>query len=517
MSFSRREFFTFSMVAGVLAVAGSMLGEVPGVGVKGPTLRTSSELAPRSKARPDAPNILFILAEDIGTELSCYPENWAASLVRTPHIDRLAREGVRFSHSFTTAPVCSASRSALMTGMYQTSIGAHNHRTWPSDKRPLPAGVVTITDYFRAAGYFTCNVNQGKPKDPATGEKLPTGGRGSGKTDLNFEVDRLFDGTDWNQRASNQPFFAQLTIQESHKGIGWPLARRSPERVPQLVDPASIPIPPYYPDHPIVRDEMANYLDAIMLLDSYVGDVLARLEREELLANTIVVFLGDNGQCLARGKQFLYDGGIHVPFIIRWPDQRHAGTVDAQLVSGIDVSATLLGLAGITPNATMQGRDCLAADSAPREHIFAARDRMDVSTDRMRAVRSRRWKYIKNYFPQIPYQQHNAYKEKNYPTWNLLKEMQRAGTLNRVQAQFAGERKPIEELYDLAADPHEIANLALDSRHAATLKELRGIVSAWERESGDQGGTIEDPLNIYLGYWGHLPEDAPTSKPNYDN
>lgn len=462
-------------------------------------------------ADPARPNILFILAEDIGPQLACYGE----PLVRTPHLDTLAARGVRYTQAFTTAPVCSTSRSAYMTGMYQTTIGAHQHRTWDWNKRPLPEGVRTLPDYFRSAGYFTANLSagpDGKAKKGATGGLRITGAAGSGKTDLNFQISgKLFDGNDWKQRAPGQPFFAQITIQESHKGDGWTLARSKDSPVGH-VDADKVKLPPYYPDHPIAREEYANYLDAISLMDSYVGQVIARLEREGLAKNTIIVFSGDNGACLFRSKQFLYDGGIHVPLLIAWPDGRRAGTVDRQLISSIDVSAAMLGFAGIQPHAVFQGRNFLAPGATPRDHIFAARDRMDASTDRMRAVRTGQFKYIRNYFPAIPYQQFNAYKEKQYPTWNLVKELGRAGKLGPEAALFAAERKPIEELFDLAADPHEVRNLANDPAHAATLRKLRGLVDQWVIESRDQGRVIEDPLDIFKGYNGRLPDEAESRK-----
>lgn len=457
------------------------------------------------------PNILFILAEDIGKNLSCYGE----PLVSTPNLDRLAARGVRYNNAFTTAPVCSASRSAIMTGMYQTSIGAHNHRTWQWNKQPLPAGVRTITDYFREAGYFTVNVapGAGKAKKASTsGVPGITGSSGTGKTDFNFLTDGPpFDGFDWNQRKPGQPFFAQLTINESHKGPGWTFARSNNSPVGH-VEAAKIKLPPYYPDHPIAREEYANYLDAIQLMDHYVGEVLARLENDGLAGNTIVVFIGDNGQCLFRSKQFLYDGGISIPLLIAWPDRRRAGTTDDQMVSSIDISAALLGFAGVKPTAVMQGRDFLAPGLTPRSYIFAARDRMDESTDRMRAVRTPEWKYIRNYFPAIPYMQRNAYKEKQYPTWNLVKQLAKEGKLTPEAALFAADRKPIEELFDLKADPHEVKNLAGDPAYVAKLRELRALVDHWVVESADKGGAMEDPLDIYKGYNGRLPEQTEPAK-----
>jgi N-sulfoglucosamine sulfohydrolase len=449
-----------------------------------------------ASAAPGSPNILFILAEDIGPDLSCY----GTPLIRTPNLDALAARGVRYQNCFTTAPVCSASRSALMTGMYQTSIGAHNHRTWQWNKKPLPPGVRTMTDYFRDAGYFTCNLSPGPRDREQKGPKQATGASGAGKTDFNFIVEKPFDGNDWNQRASGQPFFAQITITESHKGPGWPLARQV--LGDRRIDPAKLKLPPYYPDHPAARDEYANYLDAIMLVDGFVGELLARLEKDGLAQNTIIVFIGDNGQCLFRSKQFLYDGGIHIPLLIAWPDKRRAGQVDERLVSGIDLTAAMLGIAGIKPNAVMQGRNFLDPAVPPRDQIFAARDRMDVSTDRMRAVRTARFKYIRNYLPAIPYMQYNAYKEAQYPTWNLVKQLAKEGKLTSEAALFAAERKPIEELFDLTNDPHEVKNLAADPQYAETLKQMRASLDEWVVSSGDQGWIMEDPLDIARGYAG---------------
>jgi len=454
------------------------------------------------------PNVLFILAEDIGKHLACYGE----PLVQTPNLDKLAARGVRYTNAFTTAPVCSASRSAMMTGMYQTSISAHQHRTWQWNKKPLPPGVRTITDYFRDAGYYTANLAAGAGKAAKRAAGGLTGSAGAGKTDFNFLTDGPpFDGHDWNQRKEGQPFFAQITINESHKGPGWTFARSKDAPLPH-VDASKVKLPPYYPDHPVAREEYANYLDAIELMDSYVGEVLARLEKDGLAQNTIVVFIGDNGQCLFRSKQFLYDGGISIPLLIAWPDRRRAGEVDQQMVSSIDISAAMLGFAGVKPNATMQGRDFLAAGATPRAHIFAARDRMDASTDRMRAVRTPQWKYIRNYFPGIPYMQRNAYKENQYPTWNLVKQLGKEGKLTPEAALFAADRKPVEELFDVTADPHEVKNLALDPQHAAKVRELRALVDQWVVESGDQGGVIEDPLDIYKGYNGRLPDEPEAPK-----
>lgn len=428
------------------------------------------------------PNILWILAEDISPQLGCYGE----PLIQTPNLDRMASQGARFVNAFTTAPVCSASRSALATGMFQTTIGAHNHRTF--NKKPLPEGVRLMTDRLREAGYFTVLSAPDKGKRAAKGP----GPNGSGKTDYNFMASTPFDGNDWSQRPSGKPFFAQLSLSDSHKGPGWPLGRKETPRI----DQSKLEMPPYWPDHPMARDEYANYLEAIQLVDRHVGSIFDRLQREGIAENTLVFFMGDNGSCLFRGKQFLYEGGIRVPLLVRWPGKIQPGTVREDLISGVDLVGATLAAAGVEVPRTLHGRDFLG-DTPRRTHIFAARDRCDIATERMRCVRDSRYKYIKNFLPAIPYMQRNPYKEKEYPTWNLVKQLHREGKLNPIQSLFAAESKPVEELYDLQQDPHEVRNLAGEPAHNDRLLAMRRMVDDWIVETGDKGNLMEDPVEIY--------------------
>jgi N-sulfoglucosamine sulfohydrolase len=433
----------------------------------------------------DRPNILYVILEDAGPNFGCYGE----PLVRTPRIDAFAKQSVRFTNAFATAPVCSVSRSAIMTGNYPMAFGAENHRTAKADKKPLAAPMAHVAEWFRRSGYYTCNLR------PEGGRGRANGASGSGKLDLNFLVagpraNDPFDGRDWQERADGQPFFAHLTITESHKGDGWTLARN--RDAAELVDPEKLKLPPYYPDHPVARDEYANYLDALQLVDGYVGEVLDRLEREGLDRNTIVVVSSDHGP-LFRGKQFLYDNGLRIPLLVRFPDGRGAGTVDDCLVGGIDLAPTMLGFAGIRPPAgAMRGIDVLHAPRQPQ--VFAERDRMDGTIDRMRAVRTERYKYIRNDMPQAPYMQRNGYKEKNYPTWNLVKQLHREGKLTPEADLFAAETKPAEELYDITDDPHEVRNLALDPAHKPVLDELRTLVSNWTAAE-DRSATVPKPAS----------------------
>lgn len=243
------------------------------------------------------PNILWLIAEDFGPHLGCYGE----AQVQTPHLDGLAARGMRHERFYTTAPVCSPSRSALNTGMYQTRIGAHNHRSHRDDGFTLPAGVQLLSQRLRAAGYFTANLKQ-LPKPADFG--------GSGKTDWNFSHDpKPFDGENWEDLRSHQPFYAQLNFQETHRSF----------HAPAKVDPAKVKLPPYYPDHEITRRDWAQYLDSAMELDRKVGLVLELLKRDGLADNTIVCFFADNGAAHVRAKQFCYEEGLQVPFILYWP------------------------------------------------------------------------------------------------------------------------------------------------------------------------------------------------------
>ena len=422
------------------------------------------------------PNILWLIAEDFGPHLGAY----GTREVFSPNLDRLAGDGVRYTRAFTTAPVCSPSRSALITGMYQTTIGAHNHRSHRDDGYTLPAGVRVASDWMRQAGYFAANVVE-----------LPAsfGFKGTGKTDWNFTYHgEPFDSERWSDLASHQPFFAQINFNETHRRF----------HAPAKADPAKVQIPPYYPDHPVTQNDWAQYLDSATELDRKVGLVLRQLEADGLADNTIVVFFGDNGQAMVRGKQFVYDSGLHVPLIIRWPKSfpapRHfkPGAVDDRLIAAIDLLPTMLDAIGAGKPADMQGQIFLGDRAAPRrEYVFGARDRCDETVFRFRTVRDVRYRYIRNFTPERPLLQPNDYKERSYPVWNLLKQLSAEGKLTPVQAVLAAPTMPAEELYDLERDPHETVNLVASREHRATLERLRAALTTWIDETNDQGKTLE--------------------------
>lgn len=431
---------------------------VAGVVLVGAELTASSDSA--------RPNILWIISDDLSPDLGCYGE----TAVKTPHLDALAAEGARFTHVFGTSSVCSPNRSAYNTGMYQTSVGAQNHRTLV--KQPLPEGVKTLPELLRAAGYFVSN---GRPGD-APEEPLSL----KGKLDWNFAVEgEPFDGTDWNQRAPGQPFFAQVNINEAHRP--W---TRDMERP---VDPSKVSIPPYYPDHPLVRLDWSRYLEEVQVFDRKVGAVLARLEREGLAENTIVMVFGDNGRSFPRDKGYIYDGGLRVPLIVRWPDGRAAGQVDDRLISMIDFAPTVLHWAGLEVPTWMQGESFADDRRSARERIYAAKDRTGIIPDRIRCVRSRDFKYVRNFVSDIPYLPTNRYTLLVESTLSvMLTHAQRTGADDHITMLCESTRPP-EEFYDLHKDPFEINNLASDPEYADLMAEYRADLNRWVDRTGDRG------------------------------
>jgi uncharacterized sulfatase len=451
--------------------------EVAGTGAASALLAGCTGQTARKVSRSvDRPNILWLISEDTSPDLACYGNR----LIRTPNLDALAAEGARFTNAFVTAPVCSASRSAFMTGMYQTSIGAHHHRSHREDGYKLPNPVNVITQYFRSAGYFTCNCAGLTYKKP-------------GKTDWNFEPRfRPFDGTDWSQRRPGQPFFAQMNFSLTHRPF-----QRDPKHP---IDPDDVELPPYYPDHPVARRDWADYLESLQVLDTEIGVALRWLEKERLADNTIVMYFGDHGRPHVRGKQWLYEGGIRIPMIVRWPAQLPPGIVVDDLISSIDFAPTFLSWAGIQVPDHLQGHITFGRDAEERRrYIFAARDRCDETVDRIRCIRSGRYKYIRNFMPERPYTQINRYKECEYPVLRLMRRLYKEGKLTPEQAEFMAPRRPVEELYDLKEDPHELVNLAGRQRYERKRKHLSEKLDEWIEATGDKGQRPEDP-RIAMAY-----------------
>jgi len=432
------------------------------------------------------PNVLWIYVEDTNDWMSCYGDE----VIETPNIDALAASGTRFTRAYMPAGVCSPTRSAIITGMHQTSIGAHQHyssfETWRGIEMdewdPNYLGVRTVPEILRLARYHTFN---------------------EGKLHYNFvyDIEQLYDhhqgkmgfrdapeGRYWKSRPDARPFFGQIQLAGGKA------------RAQKVVDRSAVPVPPYYPDHPDIREEIANHYDTILHLDAEVGRIVAALKDGGLYENTVIVFFSDHGMSLMRHKQFLYEGGIRVPCIIAGPTVP-VGEVRDDIVSGIDLSATTLALAGVNLPPHMQGRDIFSPDYS-RDHFVAARDRCDYTIDRIRAVVTERYKYLRNFMTDRPYLQ-PQYRD-GRPALETYRQLYADGQLNEVQSAFASSYRPAEELYDLEADPHETVNLVHDPHHAHTLGELRTLLDRWIVETNDQGRFPESDaaLRAVLKRWG---------------
>jgi N-sulfoglucosamine sulfohydrolase len=443
----------------------------------------------------DRPNILWLIGENLSHDLACYGEK----NVRTPNLDQLASEGIRFTNVIATNPTCAPSRSAFFTGMYQTTTDTHPMRSHRSDDYRLPEGVRVITHRLRDAGYFTANLKTVDGKDV-----------GTGKLDLNFvnEGPIYHDpSSDWDDLPSDKPFFAVVNAMESeydiydrqtwkHDRVEW-VGEREHE---QIATPENVMLPPYYPDHPVVREEWARYLNSVSGMDKRFGLALEKLRDAGLQDDTVIIFFGDNGRLEPRGIHWCYDSGLRVPMIIRWPKnfpappQCQPGAVIDDMVSLIDVTATTLTVAGVAPPMLMQGRNLLGRDvGPPRTFAFAARDRIDETEQRIRSVHDQRFHYIRTLSSGPTFASLNRYKEKCFPIYPLMRSLHASGSLTGAALELMERRGPCEELYDLEKDSDEIRNLidSPDAEHQKALTRLRAALDTWMIETGDRGETPE--------------------------
>ena len=432
-----------------------------------------SMLGQVAKCLAKPPNILWLSAEDIGPHLGCYGDDKAI----TPNLDRLAQQGVIYTHAFTTAGVCAPCRSGIITGMYQTTIGTHHMRC----NAKLPEFLKPFPMYLRQAGYYCTN---------------------NAKTDYQFTATKqIWDASSgkahWKNRNSNQPFFAVFNFTGCHEsGIAGDSKYRSVtknlKRL-QRQDPVQLKLPPYYPDTPVVREDWKRNYELITAMDLWVGEHLRALKASGEAENTIVFFWSDHGVGLPRAKRWLYDSGTRIPLIVRIPEilrlssQGAPGTLDQQLISTIDFAPTVMNLAGLSVPDYMQGRAFLGNQlKAYREYVYGARDRMDERYDIIRMVRDKRFRYIRNYEPLKPYYQYMNTPEKG-ATMKEIRRLEQSDSLPYAAKLFSAKRKPTEELYDLLNDPHEIHNLSDNPNYIQQLKKMRVAHYSWVRETRDIG------------------------------
>ena len=414
------------------------------------------------------PNILWILAEDFSPDLGCY----GLPLVHTPHIDGLASKGVRFTRVFTTAPVCAPSRTALATGMYQTSINAHHMRYPDSLKNELSSEVIPLNELMRRQGYQTAKIID-KP--------------GKGKEDWSFQSDLAhYDLVHWDSLAEDKPFFGVVNLRLTHRPFERDTVRP--------IDPVGVTVPPYYPDHEVSRQDWAAYLETAQILDQQVGQVLDELEQRNLEENTIVFFFADHGRPMSRGKNSHFDSGNHIPLVIYCPEDLAgkeflpAGTTREDLISAIDISATSLSLTGAVKPTWMQGRVFIGnSKDEARDHIFCASDRIGESHRILRSVRSKEYKYIRNFNPGWSMNATaTAYRKAMHPIHHLLNMYQEQGLLTPAQ-QMLVDPFPEELLFNVAEDPFEINNLIDDPAHQQVLQEMRQQLKDWQGRTTDHG------------------------------
>lgn len=444
---------------------------------------TSGSKQPADEASQEKPNILWITCEDVSPDyLGCYGDDYAT----TPNLNKFASEGVRYTRAFATAPVCAPARSCLITGAYATSLGTQHLRSNIKIR-----GYWGFTHCLRMAGYY-CSNNY--------------------KEDYNFKNAELWDDSShtahWRNRKPDDNFFSVFNFTSTHQGQingsdeQFFATYRSKLKPKERHDPAKITLPPYYPDTPFVRKIWARYYDLITYMDKQVGDLLAQLEADGLADNTIVFFFSDHGMGIPRFKRTLYDSGLHVPLMIRFPKKyKHlaptkAGRTIDRLVSFVDFTPTIYNMVGLPMRHYMQGRAFLGPKhEPPREYVFGAASRVDEVYEMSRCVRDKRYKYIRNYMPHLPHIQPSEYPDRA----EIMQELRRVaaeGKLTGPQKSWWEPGRPIEELYDTQADPHEIDNLANSPEHKAVLKRLRKVLRNWMVKTRDTGLLSEAEMHI---------------------
>lgn len=434
-----------------------------------------------SKQESSKPNILWITTEDISPQLGCY--GW--DYVDTPVLDQLAADGVMYTNAIASAPVCAPARTSIITGMHQSSIGGHHMRCtgW------FPEEFSYYPEYLREAGYYCTN---------------------NSKEDYNLEYDsdKIWDESSknahWKNRPDkNQPFFAIFNYTGTHESGTNSKAKHErvckdlPEEV--MIEPGEAPLPPYFPDKPVVHELWARYNNNISALDRYAENLLNELEEEGVAENTIVIFYSDHGAGIPIHKRWMYDTGLLVPFIVYCPEKyehlipHEQGKPSDELVSFIDLAPTALKLAGVPVPDNMQGRAFLGENLTPeREYTFSSRDRMDERYDMQRAVRDKQFKYIRYYeFPK-PFIQYMNTPEKG-AIMKAIRSSYEEGTLPDAGVKLMADKKPVEELFDLEKDPEELNNIADDPKYSAVLERMRQAHKNWSVRVAD-AGLIPEPI-----------------------
>lgn len=430
--------------------------------------------------KPKQYNILCITCEDI----SPFVGSFGDKVAKTPNLDNFAKESIRFSRMFTTVGVSAPSRSALITGMYPSSIGANNMRSYvlPNERKGkttpmyevvLPEGVKCFTEYLRDAGYYCTN---------------------NVKTDYQFAPpltawDENNNKAHWKNRPASMPFYSVFNLEVSHESRIWLRANE-----PLTTQPEEVILPPYYPDNAVTRRDMAIMYSNITEMDRQFGEKIQELKDAGLYENTIIIWYSDNGGPLPNMKRSIYERGTLVPFMIHFPDNYRAGEMDDRLCMFPDIPATILSVAGIQPPKLMQGKAFLGKyATSSRNYIYGARDRMDEQRDKQGAVRDKRFRYVRNYMPEKAGYMPVAYRLQ-IPIMRNLVELYKADSLNEVQKRWFEAPRAAEEFYDVQTDPHELNNLINNPAYSPDITRLRKEYQHWLKKYNPQWMQSEEDI-----------------------
>jgi len=469
-----------------------------------PISEETSQTDTYPKVKYEKPNILWLVTEDMSPYLAAYGDSTIYEY--TPNLNRLVSEGITFTRSFSPSGVCAPSRFAIATGMYPSSMGANNMRTQGksyfeqlgiiSYDVVTPPEVKMMSQIMRENGYYTTN---------------------NAKQDYQFKAtitawDENGNEAHYKNRTEGQPFFAIFNHGVTHESQIW---RKADDSL-HIPEDLEVPIPPYLPDTEIAKKDVRRMYSNIVEMDIQIGEKLKELEEAGLMDNTIIFWYADHGGPLPRQKRLLYDSGMRLPLIVRLPDGMRANTYDDRLVSFIDYAPTVFSLAGIKPPSYLQGQAFLGEFTAPeREFVHGAADRFDGFYDMIRAVRDKRYKYLKNFDLTKPYYMPVVYRTQQ-PIMQELLRLKEAGALNEIQMQWFSNKEP-EQLFDIENDPHELNNLASDLNYADKLKELRAECERWMKTIDDKGHIAEpDLISMFWPDWKEPGFEKPvTASPEY--
>ncbi|WP_194768602.1 sulfatase [Tamlana sp. I1] len=450
------------------------------------------------------PNIIWFVAEDISPRFACFGD----TLALTPTIDAIAKKGMVYQNAFTVSGVCAPSRSSMITGCYPSSIGTQHMRQAkgvlpmpgvPSYNAVPPPDIKAFPELLRTSGYWTASYR---------------------KLDYQFGSpftiwDTISETPTWRMRAKadeKRPFFIYNTYEITHEINIWPdstktkffedkninlsklakdvVVRPSLDSLGRKIKLSDITLPPYFPDTELARDHIQRLYYNAMRMDQQIAKVIADLKEDGLEDDTILFFMSDHGDCLPRGKRWLYDSGLKSPLIIYIPPKylpkgfKQPGN-DSNLYSFVDLPATVLEMAGVEIPEWIQGKSIISElKEKPRKYVYGSRDRMDNRYDVRRAIRSKNYKYIKNFEPEKPYQQHIEFLER-MPLMHQILEMKEKGQLNPVQSAWLADSKPEDELYDIVKDPYEINNLAQDPKFATVKNTMEKDLMSWMESIDD--------------------------------